>query len=216
MSEDMQTVGDLQTQLLGQMGKETGTQNRIMLYRRWFFSRTNPHNHQLVLISVYRRIDFQQKSSNRCLGAALQEAEAIIHMELTLGTYNPGGCSVPSWPTARELHPANAYCCCSSSPRCIPLGHRRAWLCCGSWNKGCPFLSHPQNCSQLGKCAEAQEESWDRQGKTFAGILRREDRACADLSVVFWGQKAKMICQLQVLPTQFPMVFHNLDAREKS
>lgn len=124
MSEDMQTVGDLQTHLLGQMGKETGTQNRIMLYRRWFFSRASPHNHQLVLISVYRRIDFQQKSSNRCLGAALQEAEAIIHMELTLGTYNPGGCSVPSWPTAKELHPPNVYCCCSSSPRCIPLGHQ--------------------------------------------------------------------------------------------
>lgn len=36
MSEDTQTVGDLQTQLLRQMGKETGTQNRIMLYRRCF------------------------------------------------------------------------------------------------------------------------------------------------------------------------------------
>jgi len=39
VSEDTWTVKDLQAQLLGQMGKETGTQNRIMLYRRFFFSK---------------------------------------------------------------------------------------------------------------------------------------------------------------------------------
>lgn len=63
---------------------------------------------------------------------------------------------------------------------------------------------------------EAQEESWDRQGKTFTGVLRREDRACPEFSVVFWQQKAKMICQLQVLPTEVSMVSHYLDPREKS
>lgn len=142
--------------------------------------------------------------------------EAMIHTELTPGTYSPGGCAMSSWPTARELHPANAYCWWSSSPRHIPLGYHRAWLCSGSWNKGCSFLSHPQNCSWAGEVwREARKDSWDRQGKTFTDVSRREDGACMELWMVFWWQKAKVICQLQVLPTQVPMVFHNLDAREE-
>lgn len=147
----------------------------------------------------------------RCCSAGSREA--IIHMELAPGTYKLWGCAMPSWPTAQELHPANAYCFCSSSPRSIPLGHHRSWL----WNKGCPLLSHPQNHSWAGEVwREAQEESWDRQGKIFTGVPRREDSAYAELSMVFLEEKAKMSCQLQVLPTQVPMVFHYLDAKEKS
>lgn len=52
--------------------------------------------------------------------------------------------------------------------------------------------------------------------KTFTGVPRREDSAYAELSMVFLEQKAKTSCQLQVLPTQVPMVFHYLDAKEKS
>lgn len=81
----------------GQMGKKTGTQNRIMLYRRFFFSKINPNNHQLVLISVCRWIDFEQKSSNRCLSAALQEAER------QLSTWNS-----PMGFTARKAVPCQA------------------------------------------------------------------------------------------------------------
>lgn len=77
----------------------------------------------------------KQQQMPRCCSAGSREA--IIHMELTPGTYELRGCAMPSWPTAQELHPANAYCFCSSSPRSIPLGHHRSWL----WNKGCPLTS---------------------------------------------------------------------------
>lgn len=93
------------------MGKEIGTQNSIMLYRRLIFSKINPKqppagSHCSLQMNRFQAEKQQQMPSYCSAGSR----ETTIHTGLTPGISNPGGCAMSSWPRGGELHPANACC----------------------------------------------------------------------------------------------------------
>lgn len=130
-----------------------------MLYRRFFFSKINPNNHQLVLISVCRWIDFEQKSSNRCLSAALQEAERQLstwNSPLGLATQEavPYQAGPQPWSSTLPMPTAVALPALGASLWGI-TGHGGAL---GAGIKAVLSFHSPRTACELGKCGERHKK----------------------------------------------------------